>query len=77
MIISIDGKKVTNGIPDILSCIGLEIGKSLGMVIKPNYLSFAMTFCAWCSLVFEIKRKPGVDKIITVTTAPEHGKKQK
>lgn len=56
VIISVDGKKVTNGIPDILSCIGLEIGKSL---------------------VFEIKRKPGVDKIITVTTAPEHGKKQK
>ena len=29
-----NGKKVVNGIPDVLGCIGLEIGKTLIFEIK-------------------------------------------
>ena len=30
----VNGKKVVNGIPDVLGCIGLEVGKSISFDIK-------------------------------------------
>jgi C-terminal processing protease CtpA/Prc len=34
IVIKVDGKKVVNGIPDVLGCIGLEVGKSISFEIK-------------------------------------------
>lgn len=34
IIVGVDGKKVTNGIPDVLGCIGLDIGKSIEFEVR-------------------------------------------